>query len=83
MSSRARSALLLAGILAPLASLSGCSGIVSGQNIQPPPPFITLLTYTGTTALAGQTYYYVATSMNASNVESSYSNEISATIPTP
>jgi hypothetical protein len=42
-----------------------------------------LLTYTDTAALAGQTYYYVATSMNASNVESSYSNEISAAIPTP
>src|SRR5216683_6997215 len=38
MSSRARSALLLAGILAPLAFLWGCSGIVTGQNIQPPPP---------------------------------------------
>jgi hypothetical protein len=38
MSSRARSALLLAGILAPLAFLWGCSGIVSGQNTQPPPP---------------------------------------------
>src|SRR5580765_5658791 len=37
-SSRARGALLLAGILAPMALLWGCSGVVSGQNTQPPPP---------------------------------------------
>jgi fibronectin type 3 domain-containing protein len=44
---------------------------------------VTLLTYTDTAVLAGLTYYYVATSVNASNAESIYSNEISATIPTP
>lgn len=38
ISSRARGALLLAGILAPMALLWGCSGIVSGQSTQPPPP---------------------------------------------
>ena len=37
-SSRARGALLLAGILGPMALLWGCSGVVSGQNTQPPPP---------------------------------------------
>jgi hypothetical protein len=36
--SRARGALLLAGILAPMAFLWGCSGVVSGQGTQPPPP---------------------------------------------
>ncbi len=36
--SRARGALSLAGILVPLAFLWGCSGIISGQSIQPPPP---------------------------------------------
>jgi uncharacterized protein (DUF2141 family) len=44
---------------------------------------ITLLTYTDTTVQAGQVYYYVVTAENSSNVESSYSNELSATIPTP
>ena len=29
----------------------------------------------------GQTYYYVVTSVNTSNVESAYSNQVSATIP--
>src|SRR5467141_4091156 len=36
--SRVRGALLLAGILAPMALLWGCSGVVSGQSTQPPPP---------------------------------------------
>jgi hypothetical protein len=39
--------------------------------------------FTDTTAQAGQTYYWVVTAVNSSNVESSYSNQITATIPTP
>src|SRR5882762_8589433 len=38
ISSCARGALLLAGILAPLAFLWGCSGVVSRQSAQAPPP---------------------------------------------
>src|SRR5437879_3027810 len=38
ISSCARSAILLAGIFAPLAFLWGCSGVVSGQSTQAPPP---------------------------------------------
>ncbi len=34
----ARSAISLAGTLAPLAFLWGCAGVVSGQNTQPSPP---------------------------------------------
>ncbi len=37
ISSRARGALVLAGILAPMALLWGCSGMVSGQSTQPAP----------------------------------------------
>jgi len=73
---------------------SGSSSSVVGYNIYRSPvsggPYtkmnssvITLLTYTDTTVQAGQVYYYVVTSMNSNNVESSYSNELSATIPTP
>lgn len=43
--------------------------------------FIPALTYTDTSVQAGQTYYYVVTSVNSSNAESVYSNEVSATIP--
>jgi fibronectin type 3 domain-containing protein len=32
---------------------------------------------------AGQTYYYVATAVSTSGVESSYSTQVSATVPTP
>jgi hypothetical protein len=42
---------------------------------------ITGVTYTDTTVQSGQTYYYVATAVNSSNVESGYSNEVQANIP--
>jgi len=37
--------------------------------------------YTDTTVQAGQTYYYVVTAVNSSNEESTYSVQVSATIP--
>lgn len=42
-----------------------------------------LTTYTDSTVQAGQTYFYVATSVDSNNVESTFSDETSATIPTP
>jgi hypothetical protein len=39
--------------------------------------------YPDTTVLAGQTYFYVVTSQDSSGVESGFSNEASAVIPTP
>jgi hypothetical protein len=39
------------------------------------------LTYSDSTVLAGATYYYVTTVVNSSNVESSYSNQMSVSIP--
>jgi hypothetical protein len=42
---------------------------------------IALTIYTDNSVLSGQTYFYVATAVDASNVESAYSNEISAAIP--
>lgn len=39
--------------------------------------------YTDLTVLAGQTYYYVTTAVNSNNVESAYSNQAQAVIPTP
>jgi len=44
---------------------------------------ITGLTYTDTTVLAGQTYYYVATSVDTSGAESAPSTQAAAVIPTP
>jgi hypothetical protein len=40
-------------------------------------------TYTDSAVAAGQTYYYVVTAVDPSSVESSYSNEVAGTIPTP
>ncbi len=39
--------------------------------------------YTDSTVVSGDTYYYVATSVNASSEESGYSNQTTAVIPTP
>jgi len=39
--------------------------------------------YVDSTALAGQTYYYVATAVASGNVESVYSNQVTANIPIP
>ena len=37
--------------------------------------------YSDFTVTAGQTYFYVVTSVDANNVQSPYSNEVSATVP--
>jgi fibronectin type 3 domain-containing protein len=44
---------------------------------------VSLNTYTDSAVQAGQTYFYVATSVDSSNIESMFSNEASAVIPTP
>jgi hypothetical protein len=41
----------------------------------------TTIQYTDSTVQSGLTYFYVATSVDSSNVESTFSNEVSATIP--
>lgn len=41
------------------------------------------LTYKDTTVAKCTTYYYVATAVNSSNAESSYSKEVKAVIPCP
>jgi hypothetical protein len=41
------------------------------------------LTYTDETVQAGTTYYYVVTAVNTEGIESAYSNEASALVPSP
>jgi uncharacterized protein YjdB len=41
------------------------------------------LNYVDNTVQSGQTYYYVATSVDGSGVESGFSNQVTATIPVP
>lgn len=40
-------------------------------------------TYTDTTVQAGQIYYYVTTAVDSTGIESGYSNEVQAVIPSP
>jgi hypothetical protein len=42
---------------------------------------ITVTTYTDDTIVAGQTYYYVCTAVNTSDLESGFSNEVPYTVP--
>ena len=42
---------------------------------------VAAMSYTDTAVLAGQTYFFVVTSVDSSNVESAYSAEVSAVIP--
>ncbi len=42
---------------------------------------IAAINYTDSTVQSGQTYYYVVTSVDSSGMESTYSNQVSATIP--
>jgi hypothetical protein len=44
---------------------------------------ITSTTFTDTAVQTGQTLFYVITAVDSSNVESDYSNQISATVPSP
>jgi hypothetical protein len=44
---------------------------------------LTTTQYDDSTVQSGQTYFYAATSLDSRNVESSFSNEVSVTIPTP
>ena len=40
-----------------------------------------VMTYSDSSVVPGQTYYYMVTAVNSSNIESAYSNEVSAAIP--
>jgi fibronectin type 3 domain-containing protein len=42
---------------------------------------ISAVSYTDSNVTAGQTYYYVATEVDNTGTESSYSSEVSAVIP--
>jgi len=43
----------------------------------------TTTAYTDTTVQAGLTYYYVTTAVDASGVESVYSNQVQTVVPAP
>jgi fibronectin type 3 domain-containing protein len=59
------------------------SSVLNGPYTKLNSPLVTSTTYVDTTVLANQTYYYVATSVDSAGDETLYSNQVSATIPTP
>jgi fibronectin type 3 domain-containing protein len=59
------------------------SSISNGPYTKLNSPLVTSPTFIDSTVLANQTYYYVATSVDSAGDETVYSNQVSATIPTP
>jgi len=59
------------------------SSISDGPYTRLNSPLVTSTTYVDSTVIANQTYYYVATSVDSAGDETLYSNQVSATIPTP
>jgi hypothetical protein len=59
------------------------SSTSSGPYSQLNSLLVTSSSYVDSTVVAAQTYYYAATSVDSSGVESAYSNQVTATIPTP
>lgn len=59
------------------------SSMSNGPYMKLNTPLVTSTTYTDSTVLANQTYFYVGTSVDSAGNETAYSNHVSATIPTP
>jgi hypothetical protein len=59
------------------------SEVSGGPYSKLDPAAVTATSYTDSTVLAGQTYYFVVTSVSATGLESADSTEVSATVPTP
>ena len=57
------------------------SAISGGSYIKLTTNVVSATSYSDSSVQAGQTYYYVVTALNSSNVESVFSNQVSATIP--
>ena len=55
--------------------------VSGGPYSQINPSAVTALSYVDTSVAAGQAYYYVVTAVSSINVESGYSNQSMATIP--
>ena len=59
------------------------SSVSNGPYTKLNSPLVTSTTYTDSTVLANQTYFYVGTSVDSAGNETAYSNQVSATIPMP
>ena len=59
------------------------SAISGGPYAKLTSSLVSSLTFTDTSVLAGQNYYYVATAVDTANAESAYSSEVAVVVPTP
>ena len=59
------------------------SGISGGPYSKLDSSDVATDSYTDSTVQAGETYYFVVTSITAAGVESAHSTQVSATVPTP
>jgi len=59
------------------------SSLTSGPFVKVNSSLASATNYTDATVQAGQTYFYVVTSVNSQQVESSFSNQVSVAVPTP
>ena len=57
--------------------------VSSGPYTKINPSLDTTTSYTDSTVQSGQTYFYVTTAVGTDGVESSYSNQVTAVVPTP
>jgi fibronectin type 3 domain-containing protein len=57
------------------------SSVSNGPYMKLNSPLVVSTTYIDSTVLANQTYYYVGTSVDSAGVETGYSNQVSAAIP--
>jgi hypothetical protein len=57
--------------------------VSGGPYIQINPTVDPSTTYTDTTVVGGKTYYYVSTSLDPRGIESGFSNQVKAVIPSP
>lgn len=58
-------------------------GVSGGPYTKLTSSLVTGTSYTDSTVQSGQTYYYVTTAVDTSSAESTYSNQVTAVIPTP
>jgi len=59
------------------------SNVSGGPYTEINPTLDPSTTYTDSTVVGGQTYYYVSTTVDSAGVESGFSNQVKATIPSP
>jgi fibronectin type 3 domain-containing protein len=59
------------------------ASVSGGPYTKVNPALVVGTTYTDSNVQAGQSYFYVTTALNGNGTESTYSNQVQATVPSP